>query len=348
MTRLIVASLAASTPMGQQAYENQIAGRAAQALGPSWQVDRVVVRTLRTPLSGTVRVPKSLLGAGSPRVRRLVGRAIYRSGDVVHRLDLRLPPAPAPEILTVHDLAPWRFDDEGHLADSARREAARAEVVICPSQFAADEVAEQLGIANTVAIPNGVDDVFFDPRPLSAEELHALGVRAPFVLHAGGCTRRKNLTALAEAWPLVKQAYPDLSLVFAGPPDRRRQDLFAPLTGTVLVGRVAEGSLPGLMAAAEAVVVPSIYEGFGLPAAEAMAAGTPVVASARSSLPEVCGPAGILVEPTGEALAAGLISVVDGHGIAERVALGRVKAAEYTWARSAERHAEVWRRYSIT
>ena len=342
--RLALVTLAVPEPMGQQAYERELAARAPGELGSDWRVDRVEVRTLRSPLPGTARVPSRLLTAAPATVRRATGRLLYRGHDLVHRFDLRLPPAPAPEVLTIHDVVPWRFPDEAMPPSDAASSARRAEVVVCPSQFSADEVATELGVRAPVAIPNGVDRAFFDPVPFSETELARHGIHPPFVLHAGGCSRRKNLEGLAGAWPLVRSRRPDATLVLVGPRDVRRDRLFAPLPGTVRTGRLDAGSVPRLMAAATSVVVPSLYEGFGLPALEAMAAGVPVVAARRSALPEVCGDAALLVEPDADALAEGLVTVLaaefDTGAAIER---GRRRAAGFTWEASAAAHAALWR-----
>lgn len=341
---LALVSLASAEPMGQQRYEAELDQRAEGALGPGWDVDRIVVRTLRSPVAGSARLPSRLLSGTAPELRRLAGRFVYRGHDVVHRLDLRLPPAPRPEVLTVHDVVPWRFADEGEPPADAAASARRAAVVICPSEFSAEEVAAQLGVAEPVAIHNGVDRAFFTATPATEAELLALGIRLPFVLHAGGCTLRKNLAGLADAWPRVRRARPDTSLVLMGPPDGRRSALFDPLAGTVRIGRVDAETVRRVMAAASVVVVPSIYEGFGLPALEAMAACVPVVAAARSSLPEVCGDAALLVEPEGPALAEGLLAALEGGpDAAAMVKRGRIRAEAFTWERSAEAHAELWR-----
>lgn len=85
---------------------------APDALGPEWQVEPIVARSLRASVPGTVRLPSALLGAASPALRRSLGHVMYRGRDLVHRLDLRLPPAPSGEFLTIHDVVPWRFVDE--------------------------------------------------------------------------------------------------------------------------------------------------------------------------------------------------------------------------------------------
>jgi glycosyltransferase involved in cell wall biosynthesis len=342
--RLAFATLAAGEPMGQQVYERELRSRAPGALGDRWSVSDVTVVTLRSPLAGTVRVPSRILGDASAGWRRAVGRLIYRGNDVVHRLDLRLPPAPRPEVLTVHDVVPWRFPDEGHAPRDAADSARRAAVVICPSQFSADEVASQLGVDSPVAIHNGVDPRFFSATGWEEPQLAALGIRPPYVLHAGGCTERKNLAGLAEAWSRVSEARPATQLVLVGPPDDRRHRLFGGLAGTVATGRLEDAAVAGVMAAAAAVVVPSTYEGFGLPALEAMAVGVPVVAAARSSLPEVCGDGALLVEPDGPGLAEGLAAALDGgHDISAMVERGRARAATFTWEASAAAHAALWR-----
>ena len=118
--QLALATLAVGQPMGQQVYERELAGRAAAELGPDWSVDRIVVRTLRSPLAGTVRVPSRLLIDASPALRRTAGRFLYRGQGIVHRMDLRLPPAPRPEVLTVHDVVPLAVPRRGPAAGRRR------------------------------------------------------------------------------------------------------------------------------------------------------------------------------------------------------------------------------------
>ncbi|MGW8567300.1 glycosyltransferase family 4 protein [Isoptericola sp. NPDC055881] len=341
---LMLATFASALPMGPQAYEEQIARRAQHAMGSDARVRRAVLRSLRSELPGTGRVPGAVLRGTSPALRRAAGRYVYRGAGLVHRMGLSLPPAPVPEVVTVHDTVAWRFPDEAPPEPYAAAETRRAAAVVAVSQYSADDVAERLGLAMVHAVPNGVGAEFFDAAPLGEDARARLGLQGRFVLHAGGATLRKNLEGLADAWPRVRAAHPDVQLVLCGPPAERRDRLFGPLDGALRVGRVPDEVLPGLMAAASAVVVPSLHEGFGLPALEAMACGVPVVAADRAALPEVCGDAGWLVEPDGPSLAAGLDHVLSvGPGVARAVAAGRQRATRFTWEASAEGHARVWR-----
>lgn len=332
-----------NSPMGLQAYESSVLA-AMQAASSPERYDHRLVAGLRAPGSGVTRIPTRLLLADSPSLARAVGRWAYRGCEAVHRFDLRLPPPRVPEVVTVHDLPGLRFDDEGRLARWSVVTAKNARLVLCPSSFAADEVTELLGVERVVVIPNGVAQTYREARPLTDAELGALGVRGPLVLHAGGATKRKNLAALASAWPDVLDRVPDATLVLAGPPDGRRDVLFRGVRHVASLGYRSPSYVARLMASATCVVVPSVYEGFGLPALEGMAAGSVVVAAARGALPEVCGDAALLCEPTAPGLGAAITDVLrDEHLRDDLRARGSRRAAEFTWARSAAAHLEAYR-----
>ncbi|WP_404430572.1 glycosyltransferase [Microbacterium lacus] len=333
--------------MGAQNYAEQIAVRTPQALKAAsaldWGFRRLDIRSLRSELAGNRRLPIARVARAPERVRRAIGRALYAGDRVTHRTSLELPPAPEGDCVTLHDVIAWRFADESAPVAAAQSELRRAAAVICVSEFTANEAYDLLGLTNLHVAHNGVESRFFHATPFDAHALARYGITQPFVLHAGGASARKNLDALAVAWPRVRRERPDLQLVLSGPPHPRREYLFRRLTGTVIVGHVPNDDVPGLVAAANAVVVPSLYEGFGLPVLEAMAAGVPVVAAATSSIPEVAGDAAILVEPTGAGIAQGLLDAVSSDdAVADLVRAGKTRASEFTWERSALEHARVW------
>ena len=344
MHRLTIATIATDAPMGAQVYQERIAERAAVALGEGWQLRRAIFRSMRSPLPGNRRLPFGGVTAASPAIRRQLGRLLYPGDTVTHRMNLELPPAPGGDVITIHDVVAWRFPDESPPVGAAAEEARRADAVICVSEFTANEAVELLGIRDPYVVHNGIDDAFFDAAPLDEGERATLRLPERYVLHAGGASSRKNLPALAEAWPLVHRNRPDLTLVLSGPAHPTRTALFTGMPGTRLLGRIPDGLVPGLVAGAAAVVVPSHYEGFGLPVLEAMAANVPVVAARTSSLPEVAGGAAVLVAPTGAGVAEGLLAVTgDDSAVTALVAAGRARAAGFTWDASARDHARVWR-----
>jgi len=345
MSRLTIATTASAVPMGAQVYEREIRSRAAAALaatGREWVVDDVVARSLRSDLDGTIRLPIGALERGGPGFRRAAGRFAYPRGALVHRMNLTLPPAPR-EIVTLHDVVAWRFPDEGAPVAAAADELRAAAAVVCVSEATAADAVEMFGLENTRVVHLGVDDRFRDPAPLDHATRSRLGLDGRYLLHAGGASERKNLAALAAAWREVADRHPDVTLALSGPPHPRRTELFAGLPRVVLLGRVDGASVPGLVADAEAVIVPSLHEGFGLPVLEALAAGTTVIAADTSSLPEVAGGAAVLVPPTGTGIAEGIVAVLDGDVDVDRLRLlGRARAAGFTWERCIAEHAAIW------
>jgi glycosyltransferase involved in cell wall biosynthesis len=329
--------------MGQQVHESHLYEELRAAGEGRWVLSDIAIASLRSRSAGSRRLPLRLVWSAPYRAAALIGAAAYGRSDLLHRLDLRCPPSARREIVTIHDLPPLRFDDEGSLPRWAAQSARAAVVVICPSEFAAEEARELLGVHRVRVVPNGVDSSVADTERLSAHELSQLGVRTPFVLHAGGATRRKNLEELAVAWLMVRQDAPDAVLVLCGPPHPRRDALFAGMQGVRYVGHRQAKFVARLMRSAAAVVVPSTYEGFGLPALEAMAVGSPVIAAACGALPEVCGSAAVLVEPTSEALAAGILEVLAGGERIERMRdAGHARARQFTWKEAARRTLAVY------
>lgn len=342
MTRLTWAFGANVDALGQQRYEQQVQqALAALPEAAGWAFISTRLAPFRSPLADVRRVPDRLMERAPATVARLVGALAYPRG-LIHRFDLRLPPAGAREVTTVHGLEPWRFDDEGGRPRWLEAEARRSFGAITPSAFTAAEVTSVLGVARVWAVPHGLGAQWTGPALLTGEQLAGLGITCPFVLHAAGATKRKNLEALAQAWPHV-QASTGAQLVLSGSEHARRTALFAGMPAVRLIGRQPDDVLLGLMSSASVVVVPSLYEGFGLPALEAMSCGTPVVAANRAALPEVCGDAALLVEPDAAALAGGLVEVLTRPDLAARLsAAGTRRAGDFTWRAAALAHLAVY------
>lgn len=333
-------TLHTSMPMGQQTYETSIQQAIRDLDEPGWRFRTSSVGSGRS--TATYRVPHRIQSHrwGARALGAVTG---WRSG-LVHRFDLRVPGPSRPHVLTVHDLPPLRFPDEGHLPPWCTEPVGDVEV-ICPSQFAASEVSELIGARKVTVIPYGVRPSFQQPDALDRAALAALGVTRPFFLHAAGVTRRKNLEGLADAWARVAPELPEHELVLLGPPSGRREELFGHLPRVVLAGKVDLDVVGRVMAAAEAVVVPSIYEGFGLPSLEGMAVGTPVIAVDRGALPEVCQGNALMTGPDGADIAEAMRSVgrreVDRDDLVRR---GLERAATFSWETAAQAHLDVYRR----
>ena len=274
--------------------------------------------------------------AVSPRLRR---EARAEPLDGLHfPLTVALPPPErTPAAVTLHDLQHELLPESFSLADRAWRRVAyrpslrRARIVIVPSEHVRDSAVERLGldIARVRVIPHGVDHERF--RPVG-------GQREPFLLYPANAWPHKNHARLFEALGLLRRERPDLRLVLTGSGHER---LSLP-AGAESRGYVSRDELARLYATAAALVFPSLYEGFGQPPLEAMASGCPVAASSAGALPEVCGEAARLFDPSSpEAIAEAVREVLDGP--VPFIERGLERAAHFTWERSARAHEAAYR-----
>lgn len=289
--------------------------------------------------------------------QRILGRELRREPpDVFFSPVMQLPwGAGCASVATVHDLA---FLDYGEHFTRRARWTARLQArhaVGSARMLIADSGATRADLLRHYRVPAECVRVVypgcarrFFARP-SAGRVQALrdrlGLGNPFVLYVGRLQPRKNLARLIAAFELLCGEHPDLGhdLVIAGGKGWMYEGIFSAAARSRAAGRirfvgfVPAEELPALYAAADALALVSLWEGFGLPVLEAMAAGTPVLTSDRSSLPEVAGDAAVLVDPedTG-AIASGLYRVLaDGTLRESLVAKGRARAGTFTWERSA-------------
>lgn len=286
-------------------------------------------------------------------------QARRRGVDLVHCPGPMVPQRLSrPLVLTIHDMLPWRYPELFRRTSIVRqkvlvaRAARQAHRIVVGSDYTRREVCELLEIPESrVAVtPWGVDERF---RPITqdpSELAHRFGIPpGPFILAVGTAEPRKNMSALLRAFALVRRRAPDCSLVLVGAQDGEGSELERELAalgrGVILPGVVSDEDLVALYSATSCFVFPSLYEGFGFPPLEAMACGAPVVAAARTSVPEVVGDAAILVDPNdADALADGIEQVVlSADTAADLRRRGLARSREFTWRRCAEATVTAYR-----
>jgi glycosyltransferase involved in cell wall biosynthesis len=264
-----------------------------------------------------------------------------------------------PFLITVHDLSflfypqGFRVLNRTYLQLLTRLSARRARRIIAVSDSTKRDLVQHYGLlpAKVDVVHNGVDASF---RPLPADQVAAFRTRAGlpdrFILFVGTLEPRKNVAGLIEAYARLPEERPPLMLV--GGKGWLYDEIFARVEALDLsdevrfVGYVPAEDLPWWYNAAELFVYPSLYEGFGLPPLEAMACGTAVISSTASSLPEVVGEAGLLVdpaEPAALAMAMGqVLKDTDLQGTMR--AAGLARAQGFSWQETARRTVESYRR----
>ena len=269
-----------------------------------------------------------------------------RGADVFHSSNqVRTPPRGMKLTATIHDMTCWKMP-ELHTAANvvadrnyAEKVLRRADGLIAVSEHSRRDALELLGIApeRIVAIPNGVSEEYFHAVPMRRSK--------PYVLHVGTVEPRKNIDRLLDAWTALRpELRAEFDLIVAGPAGWASEPTVARLQSqpesVEWLGYVAEKELPSLTAGASVLAYPSLYEGFGLPLAEAMAAGVACVTSNVSSMPEVAGAGARLVDPLSVSeLSVALAALLESPDERARLGgAGRARAAAlYRWPLVAER-----------
>ena len=290
--------------------------------------------------------------------------------DVFHCPHLSLPPkkltGDLPRVVTIYDLIPLTRPDFVFPRQSLTLQSLLDEIdverdwVISISEFTKLEFCERTGMSpeRVVVAPLAAAQYFrpiTDPEVIAATRSRYRLPEGEYLLCLAAPQPRKNLALLIRAFfrLLNEQQLPDTYLVLSGSkeqgwmydeivniaessPEHRSRLLFT--------GYVADEDLPALYSGALAFVFPSLYEGFGLPALEAMACGTPVITSNTTSLPEVAGDAALLIDPTDlDQLCAAISTIVADHSLREELRRkGLMRAAEFSWKRNAELTAKVY------
>ncbi len=253
------------------------------------------------------------------------------------------------QVLTIHDLSPL---DEPHGFKFQFRIwyrillpllANRVRKVITDSEFSRQRIIERLGVpaGKVVTIPCGVNKSHFYPRAVIeiAAVKDRYGLPETYLLTVGTLEHRKNLDRLFHAWERITPKIKDTALVVVGQSGRpfRKLRLDHLPERVLFIPHVSEPDLPSLYSGALSLVIPSLYEGFGLPVVEAMACGIPVIASRSGALPEVISEAGRLVDPYEvDDISQAITQMIADSALREDYASkGLSRAAAFSWDRTA-------------
>lgn len=258
-------------------------------------------------------------------------------------------------VRTVHHLD--QFDD-ARLHAWQERGYREADLVLCVSRTWQDILLREHGVRATL-VSNGVDMQRYTPEPAPRDQAlrHALGLTgAPLLLAVGGVEPRKNTLGILQAFVRLRRVYPQAQLVIAGGASvldhAHYQQAFRgelegaglPADAVRILGQVEDADMPSLFRCADALVFPSLKEGFGLVVLEAMASGVPVVVSRIAPFTEYLdGDCCAWVDPCDPAsMAAGIAHALDPSARPGLMAAGREVCARFAWQRSAQRHAGLY------
>jgi glycosyltransferase involved in cell wall biosynthesis len=327
-------------------------------------LDLVVYKVGPPWTTGSAHVRFQSLTTANPYVRlgaELAIRSMAQRLDILHMSYTAPLWATTPVVLTVHDICfvtnpEWFSErDSRVLREQVPRSIRQAAHVITDSRDARSKIIEHYRVRDDhiTAIPIGAGS---GAEPIDAaaakSELEAIGVspERPYVLTVGNLQPRKNLVRLVNAFKALVQQGRDIDLVVVGPRHYRSDDAVEAAAGVNervhFTGYVTDRQLAAAYRCATLFVFPSLYEGFGLPALEAMAHGVPIASSDAGSLPEVCGEAAVYFDPLSvDAIAGSIDRLLQDAELRRRlVAMGASRVKEFTWARTAAMTLEVYKK----
>jgi glycosyltransferase involved in cell wall biosynthesis len=264
---------------------------------------------------------------------------------------------------TLHDATCWLFP-ETHTPENiaanklyAERVLRKAQGIIANSEATRADAIRILGLAEEkiVCIYPGVPDCYFAVEQASiVSSSRRYGLQKPYLLYVGAIEPRKNLTRLLDAYSaLPKSTREQFELVLAGLPLWDSEQVVQRMgcePGVRYLGYVPEPDLPGLTAGAYAFVYPSLYEGFGLPLAQAIAAGVPAITSGTSSLPEVAGDGALFVDPLSvDDMSGQMQKLILSPDLRARLAVhARTQAEQFRWKQNAAKSWSFFERFGAS
>lgn len=288
--------------------------------------------------------------------------------DVLHVQYTAPPFCPCPVVTTIHDLAfehlPETFKRRSwmQLRLTVRHTARRAAEIITVSEYSRQDISATYGISpeRITVTPEAASPQFI--RITSETELQNVrrkyGIERDYILALGSIQPRKNLVRLIEAYTYLSERHSDMELprlVIAGKKGWLESEVFrvakasAAAHDVVFTGYVPDSELPALYSGALCFIYPSYFEGFGLPVLEAMQCGTPVITGNRTSLPEVAGAAGLLIDPfDSQSIADGIAHLLRNPDVRDDLSRrGLERAKLFDWRKTAKQTLQIYKRAAL-
>lgn len=277
--------------------------------------------------------------------------------DIYHSFDLRLPyKIRGKSILTIHDLIPFLFPEfyinmnKKSVYNYIKSNAERADIIVTSSEYSKKEIVKLLNISEEKIkiVPAGIELLRYSKNN-SVQEIENITAKyklpPKFILYLGALEPRKNIPNIILGFSKYKEEKvdSDIKLVIAGKKAWKYEKIFETYElseykkDIIFTDYVDEKDKIILYKMAKLFIFPSLYEGFGMPVLEAMASGTPVITSNNSSLPEVVGEAGILVNPDSvEEISEAIAKILDGEEdyVNDLIFKGKERAKNFTWEKS--------------
>lgn len=278
-------------------------------------------------------------------IEKIVGQV-----DIVHTSDWTEPPSRIPKITTVHDLIPFKYPQTSTESIRATHKkrlawvARESSAIIAVSHSTKEDLVSLLKIPEEIisVIPEGVEERYC-PQPVSIVDSikRKYKINGDYIFSLSTLEPRKNQIGLIKAFVKVRDKYPDLQLILGG--KTGWGEIPKAVDGVTMPGYIPDADLPALYSGAACFALPSFYEGFGLSPLQALACGAPVVTSNISSLPEVIGDAGILVDPNSISdIATGIIKAIKSSGdLREK---GYRQASKFTWDKAAKETYNIYKK----
>ncbi len=306
-----------------------------------------------TNIRACVHLPYGLYA----RYHSIFGKLPYElyfnsKSDLYHFFNYIIPEKVSGKTITtiydmVYKLYPETMNDVNHriFRKHLARSCNEADAIITISQNSRREISELMNVpSDKIHVTYcAVDASVYYPRKDKELIRMKYGIDGPYILYLGTLEPRKNIPALIKAFHSVSQRLDGIKLVLAGSRGWKSENIYslidelAMTDKVIFTGYVAENDKPVLYSCAEIFVFPSLYEGFGIPPLEAMACGTPVICSNTSSLPEVVGDAGVLVDPKNEEQLAYEIERLMNDSSEREILSGKgiIQAKKFSWKDSA-------------